>query len=63
MSTLGVAVGLVSGLLLAAFFLVAKTLSADVDGSTMLISNGVVVAAVMLPLGLIQWAGVGFVFT
>jgi drug/metabolite transporter (DMT)-like permease len=62
-STLGVAVGLVSGLLLAAFFLVAKTLSTDVDGSTMLISNGVVVAAVMLPLGLIQWAAVGFVFT
>ena len=61
-STLGVAMGLASGLLLAVFFLVAKTLSADVDGSTMLISNGVVVAAVMLPLGLIQWAGVGFAF-
>ena len=62
-SALGVAVGLVSGVLLAVFFLVAKTLSTDVDGSTMLISNGVVVAAVMLPLGLIQWAGVGFTFT
>lgn len=61
-STLGVAVGLTSGLLLALFFLVAKTLSADVDGSTMLISNGVIVAAVMLPLGLIQWAGAGFPF-
>ena len=28
----------------------------------MLISNGVIVAAVMLPFGLIQWAGVGFAF-
>jgi DME family drug/metabolite transporter len=61
-STLGVALGLASGLLLAIFFLVAKTLSADVDGSTMLISNGVIVATVMLPLGLVQWAGVGFAF-
>lgn len=60
-SAFGVAVGLVSGLLLAAFFLVAKTLS-DVDGSTMLISNGVIVAVVMLPFGLIQWAGAGFAF-
>lgn len=62
-SILGVSLGLASGLLLAVFFLVAKTLSADVDGSTMLISNGVVVAVVMLPLGLIQWAGAGFAFT
>jgi len=62
-STLGVALGLASGLLLAVFFLIAKTLSADVDGSTMLISNGVIVAAVMLPLALIQWAGAGFAFT
>jgi drug/metabolite transporter (DMT)-like permease len=58
----GVALGLVSGLLLAAFFLVAKTLSADVDGSTMLISDGVIVALVMLPVGLVQWAGTGFAF-
>jgi drug/metabolite transporter (DMT)-like permease len=62
-SALGVALGLASGVLLALFFLVAKTLSADVDGSTMLISNGVVVAVVMLPLGLIQWTGAGFAFT
>jgi len=61
-STLGVALGLASGLLLAVFFLIAKTLSAAVDGSTMLISNGVIVAAVMLPLALIQWAGAGFAF-
>jgi DME family drug/metabolite transporter len=61
-SALGVAFGLVSGVLLAVFFLVAKTLSTDVDGSTMLISNGVVVAVLMLPFGLIQWAGVGFAF-
>jgi drug/metabolite transporter (DMT)-like permease len=60
-SAFGLAAGLVSGLLLAAFFLVAKTLS-DVDGSTMLISNGVIVAVLMLPLGLVQWAGVGFAF-
>ena len=50
-------------MLLALFFLVAKTLSTDVDGSTMLISNGVVVAVVMLPLGLVQWTGAGFAFT
>jgi drug/metabolite transporter (DMT)-like permease len=61
-SSLGVALGLVSGLLLAAFFLVAKALSGRVDGSTMLISNGVIVAVVMLPLGLIQWAGAGWAF-
>ncbi len=61
-SSLGVAMGFAAGLLLAVFFLVAKTLSADVDGSTMLISNGVVVTVVMLPLGMIQWAGVGFAF-
>lgn len=61
-SPLGVALGLASGLLLAAFFLMAKTLSTSVDGSTMLISDGVVVAAVMLPLGLVQWAGHGFAF-
>jgi drug/metabolite transporter (DMT)-like permease len=61
-SALGVAFGLVSGALLAVFFLVAKTLSTDVDGSTMLISNGVIVTVVMLPFGLIQWAGVGFAF-
>ena len=62
LSALGVTLGLAAGFLLAVFFLVAKTLSADVDGSTMLISNGVIVAVVMLPLGLIQWAGAGFSF-
>ena len=61
-STLGVALGIISGLLLAAFFLVAKTVSGDADGSTMLISDGVIVALVMLPLGLVQWAGTGFAF-
>jgi DME family drug/metabolite transporter len=61
-SALGVAFGLVSGVLLAVFFLVAKTLSTDVDGSTMLISNGVIVAVLMLPFGLFQWAGAGFAF-
>jgi DME family drug/metabolite transporter len=61
-SALGVALGLASGMLLAVFFLLAKTLSADVDGSTILISNGVLVAAVMLPLGLFQWSGAGWAF-
>jgi DME family drug/metabolite transporter len=61
-SALGVAFGLASGLLLAVFFLVAKTLSSDVDGSTMLISSGVVVAAVMLPFGMVQWASAGYAF-
>jgi drug/metabolite transporter (DMT)-like permease len=61
-STLGVALGLVSGLLLAAFFLVAKTVSGVADGSTMLISDGVIVALVMLVPGMLQWAGAGFAF-
>lgn len=61
-SLLGVLIGLVSGLLLAVFFLVAKALSGEVDGSTMLLSNGVIVALVTLPLGLIQWQDVGFAF-
>lgn len=61
-SALGVASGLTAGLLLAGFFLMVKALGTDVDGSTMLLSNGVIVAAVMLPLGLIQWAGAGFAF-
>jgi drug/metabolite transporter (DMT)-like permease len=62
-SALGACYGLVSGLLLAVFFLVAKSLSPLVDGSTMLISNGVVVSTLMLPFGLVQWAGAGFAFT
>lgn len=62
-SALGAFYGIVSGLLLAVFFLVAKSLSPLVDGSTMLISNGVVVSAVMLLPGLVQWAGAGFAFT
>ena len=62
-SALGAVYGLVSGLLLAVFFLVAKSLSPLVDGSTMLISNGVVVSAIMLPFGLVQWAGASFAFT
>ncbi len=59
----GIALGLVSGLVLAVFFLLAKALSADVDGSTLLISDAAVVAAVMLPLGLVQWAATGFAFS
>jgi drug/metabolite transporter (DMT)-like permease len=62
-SALGVALALASGLLLAVFFLLAKTLSAKVDGTAMLVSDGVVVSLVMLPLGLIQWAAQGWVFT
>ena len=59
----GVVFGLASGLLLAIFFLVAKTARSDVEGSTMLISDGVVTAAVMLPFGVIQWVGAGAAFT
>lgn len=62
-SLVGVACGLAAGLLLAVFFLIAKSLSSDVDGSTMLLSNGVTVALVMSPLGLIQWIGSGTGFT
>ncbi|HEY5387203.1 MAG TPA: DMT family transporter, partial [Thermoleophilia bacterium] len=62
-STAGVLWGLAAGLLLAVFFLVAKSVRNDVGGSTILISNGVTTAAVMLPFGLIQWVGAGAVFT
>jgi drug/metabolite transporter (DMT)-like permease len=62
-SALGLALALTSGLLLAAFFLLAKTLSARVDGTAMLVSDGVIVTLVMLPLGLVQWAVQGWVFT
>lgn len=62
-SALGVALGLVSGLLLAGFFLIAKTLSGPVHGSTMIMSSGITSALVMLPLGLGQWAQVGFALT
>jgi drug/metabolite transporter (DMT)-like permease len=62
-SVLGLAFGLSSGLLLAVFFLLAKSLRSDVEGSTMLISNGVTTAIVMLPLGALQWSGAHAVFT
>jgi len=62
-SLAGVLWGLVAGLLLAVFFLLAKTVRNDVGGHTILISNGVTTAVVMLPLGLIQWVGAGAVFT
>ncbi len=62
-SAAGVIWGLVSGLLLAIFFLVAKTVRNDVGGSTILISNGVTTAAVMLPFGIVQWVAAGAVFT
>lgn len=63
LSAAGVLWGLLSGLLLAVFFLVAKNVSSDVEGSTMLISDGAVTAALMLPFGLIQWLGTGVRFT
>jgi drug/metabolite transporter (DMT)-like permease len=59
----GVLWGLVAGVLLAVFFLVAKSVRNDVGGSTILISNGVTTAAVMLPFALIQWIGAGAAFT
>ena len=62
-SALGLALALASGLLLAAFFLLAKTLSAKVDGTAMLVSDGVLVTVIMLPLALVQWAAQGWVFT
>jgi drug/metabolite transporter (DMT)-like permease len=61
-SVVGLVLGLTSGLLLAVFFLIAKGLSGDVHGSTMLISNGLTVAAVMLPLGAVQWLAAGLPF-
>ncbi len=62
-SALGLALALASGMLLAAFFLLAKTLSAKVDGTAMLVSDGVIVTVVMLPLALVQWSAQGWVFT
>ena len=62
-SLAGVLWGLAAGLLLAVFFLLAKTVRNDVGGYTILISNGVTTAVVMLPLGLVQWVGAGAAFT
>ena len=54
---------LASGMLLAAFFMLAKTLSAKVDGTAMLVSDGVIVTVIMLPLALVQWSALGWAFT
>ena len=51
------------GLVFAAFFLLAKTLSAKVDGTAMLVSDGVLVTVVMLPPALVQWSAQRMVFT
>jgi drug/metabolite transporter (DMT)-like permease len=61
-SAVGVAAGLVAGLALAFFFLVAKDLCAHVGGDTLLIWNGVFVGLVMLPVGLVQTLGGGYRF-
>jgi drug/metabolite transporter (DMT)-like permease len=62
-SALGIGLALASGLVLAAFFLLAKTLSPKVDGTAMLVSNGVIVGVLMLPPALVQWAAQGWGFT
>lgn len=62
-SALGLACGLLAGLLLAVFFLVAKAMRNKVDGVTMLISDGVTTAVVLLPLALVQWLSAGTPFT
>lgn len=62
-SAAGVACGLASGLLLAVFFLFAKTLRNDVSGSTIALTDCIITALLMLPLGLAQWSAAGFTFT
>ena len=62
-SALGLVLALASGMLLAAFFMLAKTLSAKVDGTAMLVSDGVIVTVIMLPLALVQWSALGWAFT
>lgn len=62
-SALGLVCGLLAGVLLAVFFLLAKGLRSKVGGGTMLISDGLTTAVVLLPLGLIQWIPAGMPFT
>jgi drug/metabolite transporter (DMT)-like permease len=53
-STLGIVCGLAAGVLLAAFFLIAKSVRNDVEGSTIPISNCAITTSMLLPLGLVQ---------
>ncbi len=62
-SAVGIICGLVAGLLLAAFFLVAKSVRHDVEGGTMLISNGTITTLILLPLGLVQTISSGYHIT
>jgi drug/metabolite transporter (DMT)-like permease len=60
LSTLGVICGVAAGLLLAVFFLIAKSARNDVEGGTMLISNCAVSTLVLLPLALVQFFSSGY---
>ncbi len=62
-STAGMVCGLLAGVFLALFFIVAKDVRYDVAGDTMLVCNGAVVGILMLPVGLIQTLGSGYRLT
>ena len=62
-TVLGVACGLVSGLALGAYFLLAKGLRAEVSGPTLLLWDCVVVTLAVLPLALWQTLGSSYAFT
>jgi len=62
-TALGVACGLVSGLSLGAYFLLAKGLRAEVSGPTLLLWDCAIVALAVLPLALRQTLGAGYAFT
>jgi drug/metabolite transporter, DME family len=53
-STAGILCGVAAGVLLAAFFLVAKSVRFDVEGGTILIANCAITTLLMLPFALVQ---------
>lgn len=59
-SALGILCGLIAGVTLALFFLVAKSLRNDVGADTILVWDGFCVGLIMLPLGLVQTIGSGY---
>jgi DME family drug/metabolite transporter len=59
-STMGVLCGVAAGVLLAAFFLVAKSVRHDVEGGTILISNCAITTLLMLPFALVQAFSYGY---
>jgi drug/metabolite transporter, DME family len=62
-STVGILCGVAAGVLLAAFFLVAKSVRHDVEGGAILISNCAITTLLMLPFALVQAFSSGYQIT